>query len=75
MNPPRSLIMGKKGTGVALVDGMTIAVEPMVTIGAWQVRRILDDGWTAVTVDGSLAAHFEHSLAITREGTIILTEL
>jgi methionyl aminopeptidase len=65
---------GEKGTGVALVDGMTIAVEPMVTIGAWQVR-ILDDGWTAVTVDGSLAAHFEHSLAITREGTIILTEL
>lgn len=65
---------GEKGTGVVLTDGMTLAIEPMVTIGAWQVR-VLDDGWTAVTVDGSLAAHFEHSLAITREGTIILTEL
>ena len=65
---------GEKGTGVVLTDGMTIAIEPMVTAGAWQVR-VLDDGWTAVTVDGSLAAHFEHSLAITREGTIILTEL
>ncbi len=65
---------GEKGTGVVLNDGMTLAVEPMVTTGSWQVR-MLDDGWTAVTMDGSLAAHFEHSLAITREGTIILTEL
>jgi len=65
---------GEKGTGVVLTDGMTIAIEPMLTTGSWQVK-ILDDGWTAVTADGSLAAHFEHTIAITREGTIILTEL
>jgi len=65
---------GEKGTGPVLMDGMTIAIEPMVTLGSWEVK-MLDDGWTAVTTDGSLAAHFEHSVAITREGTIILTEL
>jgi methionyl aminopeptidase len=65
---------GEKGTGPVLMDGMTLAIEPMVTLGSWEVKT-LDDGWTAVTVDGSLAAHFEHSVAITREGTIILTEL
>lgn len=46
---------GEKGTGVVLSEGMTIAIEPMLTTGSWQVR-ILDDGWTAVTADGSLAA-------------------
>lgn len=65
---------GEKGTGPVLTDGMTLAIEPMVTLGSWEVR-MLDDGWTAVTADGSLAAHFEHSVAVTREGTIILTEL
>jgi len=65
---------GEKGTGPVLTDGMTLAIEPMVTLGSWEVK-MLDDGWTAVTVDGSLAAHFEHSIAVTREGTIILTEL
>jgi methionyl aminopeptidase len=65
---------GEKGTGPVLMDGMTLAIEPMVTLGSWEVK-MLDDGWTAVTIDGSLAAHFEHSVAVTREGTIILTEL
>ena len=65
---------GEKGTGVLLGDGMTIAIEPMVTMGTSEVR-VLNDGWTAVTTDGSIAAHFEHSVAITKDGTIILTEL
>ncbi|MEI6093393.1 MAG: type I methionyl aminopeptidase [bacterium] len=65
---------GEKGTGIILKPGLTIAVEPMVTSGSYDVE-FLNDGWTAVTSDGSLAAHFEHSLAITSQGTIILTEL
>ena len=65
---------GEKGTGVVIRPGLTIAVEPMVTTGSYEVE-FLNDGWTVVTRDGSLAAHFEHSLAITGEGTFILTEL
>lgn len=65
---------GEKGTGIIIKPGLTIAVEPMVTAGSYEVE-FLNDGWTAVTSDGSLAAHFEHSLAITSQGTIILTEL
>jgi methionyl aminopeptidase len=65
---------GEKGTGVLIKPGLTIAVEPMVTTGSYEVE-FLNDGWTAVTSDGSLAAHFEHSLAITSQGTFILTEL
>jgi methionyl aminopeptidase len=53
---------------------MVLALEPMVTMGSWEVR-ILDDGWTAVTKDGSLAAHFEHTIAITENGTEVLTVL
>jgi methionyl aminopeptidase len=51
---------------------MVLALEPMVTMGSWEVR-ILDDGWTAVTKDGSLAAHFEHTIAITDMGPEVLT--
>jgi methionyl aminopeptidase len=51
---------------------MVLAIEPMVTMGSWEVR-ILDDGWTAVTRDGSLAAHFEHTIAITDQGPDVLT--
>jgi methionyl aminopeptidase len=65
---------GEKGTGELIKPGLTIAVEPMVTMGSYEVE-FLNDGWTAVTSDGSLAAHFEHSLAITSQGTFILTEL
>ncbi|MCX6113293.1 MAG: type I methionyl aminopeptidase [Proteobacteria bacterium] len=65
---------GEKGTGIIIRPGLTIAVEPMVTTGNYDVV-FLNDGWTAVTTDGSLAAHFEHSLAITSQGTFILTEL
>jgi methionyl aminopeptidase len=51
---------------------MVLALEPMVTMGSWEVR-ILDDGWTAVTRDGSLAAHFEHTIAVTEAGSEVLT--
>jgi methionyl aminopeptidase len=53
---------------------MVLAIEPMVTMGSWEVR-ILDDGWTAVTQDGSLAAHFEHTVAVTENGPEVLTSL
>jgi methionyl aminopeptidase len=51
---------------------MVLALEPMVTMGHWEVR-VLDDRWTAVTADGSLAAHFEHTVAVTEEGPEVLT--
>ncbi len=63
---------GEAGRGPLLRAGMCVAIEPMVTMGTWDVR-ILDDGWTAVTADGSLAAHFEHTIAITEDGPVILT--
>lgn len=65
---------GVKGTGIKLQPGMVLAIEPMVNEGKPEVR-ILDDGWTAVTVDGKLSAHFEHSVAITESGPVILSEL
>lgn len=63
---------GKPGHGVRLVPGMVIAIEPMVSAGAWQVD-ILDDGWTVVTQDKSLAAHYEYTIAITDHAPVILT--
>lgn len=63
---------GKAGRGVQLKPGMVLAIEPMVNKGGYAVR-VLDDGWTAVTVDGSLSAHFEHTVAITKQGPDILT--
>jgi methionyl aminopeptidase len=53
---------------------MVLAVEPMVNVGSYEVE-IKEDGWTAVTKDGSLAAHFEHSIAITKNGPYILSQL
>lgn len=64
---------GKPGQGPELREGMTLAIEPMVNAGGWEVM-ILDDGWTAVTKDGSLSAHFEHTIAITKDGNVILTK-
>jgi methionyl aminopeptidase len=64
---------GKKGRGVELKIGMILAIEPMVNEGGYQVR-ILPDGWTVVTQDGSLSAHFEHSVAITENGPEILSQ-
>ncbi len=64
---------GRPGFGVELKPGMVLAIEPMVNKGAAPVR-VLEDGWTAVTVDGSLSAHFEHTVAIRENGPEILTE-
>lgn len=63
---------GEPGRGPRLLKGMTIAVEPMVTQGTWEVR-VLKDGWTVVTKDGKLAAHYENSIAITDGEPEILT--
>ena len=63
---------GTPGRGVRLIPGMTIAIEPMINMGTHKVR-VLDDEWTTVTEDGSLSAHFEHSIVITPDGPKILT--
>ena len=63
---------GDPGRGPQLRPGMVLAIEPMVTLGSHDVK-ILDDGWTAVTRDGSLAAHFEHTVAVTEDGPEVLT--
>ncbi len=63
---------GPKGKGLALKVGMVIAIEPMINAGSHEVK-VLSDGWTAVTVDRSLSAHFEHTVAITPNGPQILT--
>lgn len=63
---------GEPGRGARLADGMVLAIEPMVTMGKPAVK-MLDDGWTAVTLDGSLAAHFEHTVVVTTDGPRVLT--
>jgi len=65
---------GEAGRGPLLKAGMALAIEPMVTMGSWEVR-VLEDRWTAVTADGSLAAHFEDTIAITDDGPEVLTRL
>jgi len=65
---------GVRGTGPTLMSGMTIAVEPMATLGDWRVD-FLKDGWTVATRDGSLSAHFEHTVLVTEDGAEILTAL
>lgn len=65
---------GRPGVGVRLKAGMVLAIEPMINAGGSEVK-ILKDGWTAVTRDGSLSAHFEHTVAITETGPEILTRL
>lgn len=65
---------GTAGRGVRLTAGMTIAIEPMVNEGGCGVR-VLKDGWTTKTVDGKLSAHFEHTIAITDGGPVILTQI
>ncbi len=65
---------GKPGEGPTLREGMTLAIEPMVNAGSWEVE-ILNDGWTAVTRDRKLSAHFEHTIAITEHDQCVLTRL
>jgi len=63
---------GMENRGIELKAGMVLAIEPMVNQGGWRVR-VLDDGWTVVTADGRLSAHFEHSIAVTKDGPVILS--
>jgi methionyl aminopeptidase len=63
---------GTAGKGPRLKAGMVLAIEPMINAGAPEVK-ILEDGWTAITIDGSVSAHFEHTVAITKNGPVILT--
>ncbi|MEK7747493.1 MAG: type I methionyl aminopeptidase [Nitrospirota bacterium] len=65
---------GPPGKGPRLKEGMTLAIEPMVNMGKSAVR-VLSDGWTAVTVDHSLSAHFEHTISITKDGPVILSKV
>lgn len=64
---------GREGHGARLSSGMTIAIEPMVNLGTGDVK-VLEDGWTTVTADGKFSAHFEHTVAITTDGAVILTD-
>jgi methionyl aminopeptidase len=64
---------GLRGHGARLRDGMVLAIEPMVNSGRPETR-VLDDKWTAVTADGSCSAHFEHCVAVTKDGPVILTQ-
>lgn len=65
---------GVPGRGLLLRPGLTIALEPMVLVGTWQTR-VLADEWTVASADGSLTAHFEHTIAVTEDGPVILTLL
>ncbi|HEX5284455.1 MAG TPA: type I methionyl aminopeptidase [Bryocella sp.] len=64
--------VGSAGKGPRLKAGMVLAIEPMINLGRPEVK-VLDDGWTAITIDGSYSAHFEHTVAITKDGPLILT--
>ncbi|MFC4078420.1 type I methionyl aminopeptidase [Salinithrix halophila] len=64
---------GPQNSGEMLEEGMVLTIEPMLTTGSWRAR-IDPDGWTARTVDGSLSAQYEHTIAITRNGPLVLTE-
>ena len=63
---------GSPGTGLLLKEGMILAIEPMVNAGGYEIKT-LEDNWTVVTLDGSLSAHFEHTIAVTQDGPEILT--
>ena len=65
---------GTPGRGPRLYSGMVIAIEPMVNAGSYEVKE-LKDGWTVVTCDGSLSAHYEHTVAITSNGVILMTDI
>jgi methionyl aminopeptidase len=69
---PQIANYGEPGRGPRLAEGMTLAIEPMVNMGKAAVK-IMADGWTAVTKDGSLSAHFEHTVAVTKNGALVLT--
>jgi methionyl aminopeptidase len=64
---------GSPGKGFKLTEGLVVAIEPMVNVGGFETK-LLDDGWTVVTEDGSLSAHFEHTVAVTADGPWVLTD-
>ncbi|PLS18143.1 type I methionyl aminopeptidase [Bacillus sp. M6-12] len=70
---PQVLHYGKPGKGMRLKEGMVITIEPMVNAGTWHMKMD-KNGWTARTTDGKLSAQFEHTIAITKDGPLILTE-
>jgi methionyl aminopeptidase len=70
---PAILHYGRPGTGDRLVPGMTFTIEPMINLGDWRCHILKEDGWTAVTVDGSLSAQFEHTVLVTETGVEVLT--
>ncbi len=72
--PPDVPNFGTPGRGIRLCAGMTLAIEPMVNVGTFEVRE-LPDGWTVKTMDGGLSAHYENTVALTSEGVLILTEV
>jgi len=71
--PPQVSHIGRRGSGLRLRAGMTFTIEPMINLGGYEVE-VLDDGWTAITLDGSLSAQFEHTLVVTKKGCEILTK-
>ena len=70
---PQILNYGKRHTGPKIKEGMVVCLEPMVTVGDWKLKKS-KDGYGYETADGSLSCHFEHTIAVTREGYQILTE-
>lgn len=72
--PPDVPNYGTPGRGIRLCAGMTLAIEPMVNAGGFEVRE-LPDGWTVKTMDGSLSAHYENTVALTSDGVLILTQV
>ena len=70
---PCILKYGPKGKGIILKEGMVLAIEPMLNLGCEEVE-VLEDQWTVVTADGAYSAHFEHTVAVTKNGALILTE-
>jgi methionyl aminopeptidase len=72
--PPRIPNWGQAGSGLRLTSGMTLCLEPMLTAGGYETR-VLEDGWTVVTADGSLSAHSEHTIVVTQDGGEILTRI
>lgn len=70
---PQVLHYGQPNKGLRIREGMVFTIEPMINVGAWQ-SKMDDNKWTARTIDGSLSAQYEHTIAITKEGPIILTE-
>jgi len=71
---PQILNYGRKGTGPEIKEGMVFCIEPMITAGGWRIKKSAD-GFGYKTADGSLSAHFEHTIALTRGGLRVLTKL